>query len=57
VRPAFLPPPTRRCAPAVRRGQRFVTIDFDNVDISVFIKFVSELTGRNFVIDEKVKGG
>jgi general secretion pathway protein D len=33
-----------------------VTIDFDNVDISVFIKFVSELTGRNFVIDEKVKG-
>ena len=35
---------------------RYVTIDFDNVDISVFIKFVSELTGKNFVIDEKVKG-
>ncbi len=33
-----------------------MTIDFDNVDISVFIKFVSELTGRNFVIDDKVKG-
>jgi general secretion pathway protein D len=35
---------------------RYVTIDFDNVDISVFIKFVSELTGRNFVVDDKVKG-
>jgi general secretion pathway protein D len=33
-----------------------VTIDFDNVDIQVFIKFISELTGRNFVIDDKVKG-
>jgi len=33
-----------------------VTIDFDNVDITVFIKFVSELTGKNFVIDDKVKG-
>ena len=37
------------------RDQRYVTIDFDNVDIQVFIKFVSELTGRNFVIDDKVK--
>ena len=34
----------------------YVTIDFDNVDIQVFVKFVSELTGKNFVIDEKVKG-
>jgi general secretion pathway protein D len=33
-----------------------VTIDFDNVDIQVFIKFVSELTGRNFLLDERVKG-
>jgi len=27
---------------------RFITIDFNNVDIIVFIKFVSELTGTNF---------
>ena len=33
-----------------------MTIDFDNVDIQVFIKFISELTGRNFLIDEKVRG-
>ena len=34
----------------------YVTIDFDNVDISIFIKFISELTGKNFVIDKAVKG-
>ncbi len=47
-----------RTAPPSARSQvgRYVTIDFDNVDIPVFIKFVSELTGRNFVIDEKVRG-
>ena len=35
---------------------RFVTIDFDDVDIAVFVKFISELTGKNFVIDKAVKG-
>ena len=37
-------------------SERYVSIDFNNVDISVFIKFISELTGRNFVIDQRVKG-
>ncbi|BBO72819.1 type II secretion system protein GspD [Desulfosarcina widdelii] len=37
-------------------SQRFVSIDFNNVDISVFIKFISELTNKNFVIDQRVKG-
>jgi len=37
-------------------AEKYVTIDFDNVDISVFVKFVSELTGKNFIIDDKVKG-
>jgi general secretion pathway protein D len=35
---------------------KYVTIDFDNVDILAFIKFISELTGKNFVVDEDVKG-
>ena len=35
---------------------KYVTIDFDNVDILAFIKFISELTGKNFVVDEAVKG-
>ncbi|MBW2606246.1 MAG: type II secretion system secretin GspD [Deltaproteobacteria bacterium] len=37
-------------------SQRFISIDFNNVDINVFIKFISELTGKNFVINNKVKG-
>ncbi len=37
-------------------ADRYVTIDFDDVDITVFIKFISELTGKNFVIDKGVGG-
>lgn len=33
-----------------------VSIDFEDVDIAVFIKFISELTGKNFVVDTAVKG-
>jgi general secretion pathway protein D len=35
---------------------RFVSIDFNNVDINVLIKFISELTGKNFIVDQRVKG-
>jgi general secretion pathway protein D len=36
--------------------EQFVSIDFNNVDINVFIKFMSELTGTNFIVDQRVKG-
>ena len=36
--------------------ERYITIDFNNVDITIFIKFISELTGKNFVVDRRVKG-
>jgi general secretion pathway protein D len=49
---AATPPPPAGPAKKIQ----YVTIDFDNVDIQVFVKFVSELTGRNFVIDDKVRG-
>ncbi len=39
-----------------KTSQRFITIDFDNVDIRLFIKYISELTGKNFVIDKAVQG-
>ena len=35
---------------------RYVTVDFEHVDIALFIKFISELTGKNFVVDEAVRG-
>jgi general secretion pathway protein D len=40
------------------RGEsdKTISMDFDQVDIKVFIKFISELTGKNFVIDDKVRG-
>jgi general secretion pathway protein D len=33
-----------------------VTFNFVDVDISVVVKFISEVTGKNFVFDDKVKG-
>jgi general secretion pathway protein D len=42
--------------PASGKLGKYVTIDFDNVDILAFVKFMSELTGKNFVVDESVKG-
>jgi general secretion pathway protein D len=37
-------------------GETLVSLDFDNVDLRVFIKYVSDTTGRNFVVDDKVRG-
>ncbi len=37
-------------------SERYVSIDFNDVDINVFIKFISELTGKNFIVDNRVKG-
>ena len=33
-----------------------IEFNFQNVDINVFIKFISELTGKNFIVDERVRG-
>jgi len=48
-------------APAAGGGEketkeRLITMDFQDVDISVLVKFISEITGKNFIIDEKVRG-
>ena len=37
-------------------SDQFVSIDFNDVDLHVFIKFISELTEKNFVVDQRVKG-
>jgi general secretion pathway protein D len=36
--------------------ERYVTIDFQDVDINLFIKYISELTGKNFIVDKAVRG-
>jgi general secretion pathway protein D len=33
-----------------------VAVDFENVELRVFIKFVSEVTGRVFLLDDRVRG-
>jgi general secretion pathway protein D len=37
-------------------AKRLVTMDFRDVDLKELIKTMSELTGRNFIIDNRVKG-
>jgi len=32
-----------------------VSLDFNDVELSVFVRFISELTGKNFVLDDAVK--
>jgi general secretion pathway protein D len=39
-----------------QRGTERISIDFHEADIRAVIKFISELTGKNFVVDSKVKG-
>ena len=43
-------------APDSASSGRYVTIDFNDVDINLFIKYISELTSTNFVVDRAVKG-
>jgi len=33
-----------------------ITINLVDVDISTLVKFISELTGKNFIYDERLKG-
>jgi general secretion pathway protein D len=33
-----------------------IVLNFSDVDISTMVKFISDLTGKNFIMDEKVKG-
>jgi len=40
----------------LRRGAGLVAVDFENVDLRVLIKFVSEVTGHMFLLDDRVRG-
>jgi general secretion pathway protein D len=46
----------QKTSPEKGESEQFVSIDFNEVDINVLIKFISELTSRNFVVDKRVKG-
>ncbi|MBA7524159.1 Type 3 secretion system secretin [subsurface metagenome] len=40
---------------AVAKNEK-VSLNFDGVDINIFLKTMSEITGKSFVISEKIKG-
>jgi len=52
----FLPRPLLSAPEPPPTGDTLITMDFQDVDLPVLVKFISELTGRNFIIDEKVRG-
>jgi general secretion pathway protein D len=39
-----------------KKKEKKVTVNFVDVEIPVVVKFISEITGKNFVFDDKVKG-
>ncbi len=47
-------PPTPRAESGGNSSGR-VSLDFNDVELSVFVRFISELTGKNFVLDDVVK--
>ena len=50
-------PAARRPAPgAAVPEKQLITMDFQDVEIGVLVKFISEITGKNFILDEKVRG-
>lgn len=39
-----------------KNSSKYVTMDFDNVDIKLVIKYMSDLLDKNFLVDDAVKG-
>jgi general secretion pathway protein D len=33
-----------------------ITMNFQDIELSALVKFISEITGKNFILDERVKG-
>src|SRR5262249_1468350 len=36
--------------------KQLITMDFQDVEIGVLVKFISQITGKNFILEEKVRG-
>jgi general secretion pathway protein D len=47
---------TLLASPVMAAGGKGVVLNFNEVDISTMVKFISDLTGKNFILDERVKG-
>ena len=54
--PAHAQPAVGPVSDTDKGTQRLITMDFQDVDIPVLVKFISEVTGKNFILDERVHG-
>src|SRR3569832_2406561 len=50
-------PKPDKIIPEKSAPEKQITLEFNNVDLPVLVKFISELTGKNFVIDGGGRGG
>src|SRR5215213_6618129 len=46
----------RRTEVSLLPSDNLVTMNFQDIDIPVLTQFISEITQRNFIVDEKVRG-
>ncbi len=60
---AQTPPPKPTPAPSeqidiqkIKSADNYVTLNFTNVEINALVKVMSELTRRNFILDERITG-
>ena len=50
------PPPRAAKSAAGEAGDNGIVMNFQDVDLDQLVKFISEITGRNFILDDRVKG-
>ena len=43
-------------AEPAEKGEPGIVMNFQDVDIAALVKFISDITGKNFIVDEKVRG-
>jgi general secretion pathway protein D len=54
-----LPSASRAAAPPPApppEDDKLITMNFQDIDLDALVKFISEITGRNFILDDRVKG-
>lgn len=50
------PPAKKSDVKEITKEGDYITINFNNIELQAFTKFISDLTKKNFIIDDKVQG-
>jgi len=54
--PGEVPPEAVEAEGAVPSDGKRITMNFQDIELSALVKFISEITGKNFILDDRVKG-